>query len=175
VLSTGEVSKGDNFAIVVTMEGLSRSTILWITGAFFVLTFALYGSSLSNSFVRWDDGMLIYENPAIREITPSTLKTVFTSYDPELYIPLTFMSYQVDYALGGTNPTIYHAQNLFWHTLNALLVAGFILLLSRRKWIALLCGVLFAIHPLHTEAVAWASARKDVLSTFFFLVSLISY
>ncbi|MDD5041643.1 MAG: tetratricopeptide repeat protein [Candidatus Peribacteraceae bacterium] len=153
----------------------SRALLPWIIGSFFLLTFLVYGSSLTNAFVRWDDGLLIYENPAIRSITPQSLKTIFTSYDPELYIPLTFFSYQLDFLLGGTNATIYHIQNLFWHTLNALLVAWLLLKLTRRGWLALFGGLLFALHPLHTEAVAWASARKDVLSTFFFLLSVIAY
>lgn len=157
----------------------------WIVCAFFLATFFVYGSSLTHTFVRWDDGLLIYENPSIRSITPGSLKTIFTSYDPELYIPLTFFSYQIDYLLGGTNATIYHIQNLLWHTLNALLVAWLLLTLTRRGhsgqdrpwrgWTALFGGLLFALHPLHTEAVAWASARKDVLSTFFLLLSLIAY
>ncbi|MDD4628220.1 MAG: tetratricopeptide repeat protein [Candidatus Peribacteraceae bacterium] len=153
----------------------SRATLRWIIGGFFVLTFAIYVSSLQNTFVRWDDGLLIYENPSLRSITPSTLKTIFTTFDPELYIPLTFFTYQIDYLIGGTHATIYHIGNLLWHTLNALGVAWFAYLLSRKKWTALFCGLLFAVHPLHTEAVAWASARKDVLSTFFFLGSLLSY
>lgn len=147
----------------------------WILGTFFLITFLVYGSSLQNGFVRWDDGLLIYENPSIRSMTPGTLKTIFTTYDPELYIPLTFLSYQIDYLLGGTNATVYHMQNLFWHTLNALLIAWLMLLLTRKQWLALFAGLLFAVHPLHTEAVAWASARKDVLSTFFFLTSLSAY
>lgn len=153
----------------------SRAQRWWIIGAFFALTFLVYGGSLTSAFVRWDDGLLIYENPAIRSITPHTLKTIFTTYDPELYIPLTFLSYQIDYLIGGTTATIYHIQNLLWHTLNALLVAWLLLVLTRRQWLALFGGLLFALHPLHTEAVVWASARKDVLSTFFFLSSLIAY
>ena len=153
----------------------SPSTRRWIIGLFFVCTFLVYAASLQNAFVRWDDGLLIYENPAIRSITPSSLKTIFTSYDPELYIPLTFLTYQIDYLLGGAHAFLYHAQNLFWHTLNALLVAWFVTLLSRRGWAGILCGLVFALHPLNTEAVAWASARKDVLSSFFLLGSLIAY
>lgn len=153
----------------------SRPLLWWIIGAFFALMFLVYGGSLTSSFVRWDDGLLIYENPAIRSITPHTLRTIFTTYDPELYIPLTFLSYQIDYLIGGTTATIYHIQNLLWHTLNALLVAWLLLVLTRRQWLALFGGFLFALHPLHTEAVVWASARKDVLSTFFFLSSLIAY
>ena len=122
-----------------------------------------------------DDGLLIFENPAIRAINLSTLTTIFTTYDPELYIPFTFFTYQIDFQLGGIEPVIYHAQNLFWHTINALLALWFAWLLVRDRWVALGTGLLFAIHPLHTEAVAWASARKDVLSAAFFLLSLCLY
>ncbi len=142
---------------------------------FFALTLAVYGTSLTNDFVRWDDGLLIYENPAVREITSGSLGWIFSHFDPELYIPLTFFSYQIDYLIAGTSPFMFHLTNLILHTLNSILVAGFVWLLLRRKWVALFCGLLFAIHPLHTEAVAWASARKDVLSGFFFLGALVSY
>ncbi len=152
-----------------------RAARWWIIGGFFALAFLVYGASLSNQFVRWDDGLLIYENPAIRSITPASLRTIFTMYDPELYIPLTFFTYQLDFLIGGTHATLYHLQNLLWHTLNALLVTWLALLLTRRRWVALACGLLFLVHPLHTEAVAWASARKDVLSTFFLLLSIIGY
>lgn len=152
-----------------------RRTLLTVIVGFFLLTFALYGRGLWSEFVRWDDGLLVFENPAIREISWRSLTYIFTHFDPELYIPLTFLSYQIDYQIGGINPFIYHIDNLVLHTLNALLVTWLTLLLTRRQWAAILCGVLFAVHPLHTEAVAWVSARKDVLSTFFFLLSVIQY
>ncbi len=153
----------------------SRSPLLFVIGGFVVLLLGIYGASLSNGFVRWDDGLLIYENPAIRHISPSTLKTIFTSYDPELYIPLTFFSYQIDFLFGGMHAFVYHLQNLLWHGLNTLLVTWLAFLLTRRGWAALTVGLLFAVHPLQVEAVAWAAARKDVLSTFFFLSSIIGY
>ncbi len=153
----------------------SSKILLAIAGCFFALTFAVYGTSLTNEFVRWDDGLLISENPAIREMSPRSVAWVFSHYDPELYIPLTFVAYQLDFAIGGTNPFIYHFTSLFFHTLNALLVLLFIYLLNGRKWVALFTALLFALHPLHTEAVAWASALKDVLSGFFFLASLNTY
>ncbi len=152
-----------------------RSVLLWIVAGFVLLLFGIYGASLRNDFVRWDDGLLIYENPAMRQISPTTLKTIFTTYDPELYIPLTFLSYQIDYQLGGVHAFVYHLQNLLWHTLNALLVVWLLFLLSRRGWIAIIAGLLFAVHPLNVEAVVWASARKDLLATFFFLGSTIAY
>lgn len=151
-----------------------RTTLLVVLG-FALAAFAMYGASLGNEFVRWDDGMLIYENPAVRTISPWSLKRIFTTYDPELYIPLTFLSYQIDYAIGGSGPFLFHLNNLLLHTGNALLVAWLAMLLTGRRMAGLLTGALFLVHPLHTEAVQWASARKDVLSTFFFLAAFIAY
>lgn len=141
------------------------------------LTFLVYGNSLGNSFVRWDDSMLIYENPIVREISFATLRQAFTTYDPELYVPLTFLSYQIDHAIGGMHPFMFHFTNLVLHTANAILVFVLmrILLKARDPWVPLFIGLLFALHPLHTEAVAWASGRKDVLSTFFSLASIVFY
>lgn len=176
----------------------SSRTLFGIIIAFFALTFAIYGHSLRYDFVRWDDGLLVYENPAVRAITPTTIKHVFTTYDPELYIPLTFLTYQLEFQIAGAKPWLYHLDNIILHTLNALCVAWLAFLLLRRRgtdegvegssekpslrssrssdgWIALFLGVLFAVHPLHTEAVEWVSARKDLLSTLFFLLSIISY
>ena len=152
-----------------------RRTLLKLIVLFCVLTFLVYGWSLGSAFVRWDDGMLIYENPVIRELNPQSVARIFTMYDPELYIPLTFLSYQIDYQIAGVNPWIYHFDNLVLHTLNALLVAWLLLLLLKNRWAALAGGIIFALHPLHTEAVMWASARKDVLSTFFYLLAFIGY
>jgi len=146
-----------------------------ITVGFFVISLLIYGMSLGNGFVRWDDGMLIFENPLVRGITPRTIWGALTSFDPELYIPLTIFSYQLDFLIGGTNASIYHIHSLILHTLNAVLVSWLLLIFSRKNWVALLGGLFFLIHPVHTEAVAWASARKDVLSTLFFLLSILTY
>ena len=153
----------------------SKGTMLGIIGGFFVITLVVYGASLKNDFVRFDDGLLIYENTAVREMSLGSLKTAFTTYDPELYIPLTLLSYKMDYLIGGRNPFLYHFHNLILHTLNAVLVTSVLFLFFRNRWLAMLLGVLFAVHPLHTEAVVWASSRKDLLSTFFFLSSLLAY
>ncbi|HVW66945.1 MAG TPA: tetratricopeptide repeat protein [Candidatus Peribacteraceae bacterium] len=149
--------------------------LLGVIAGFFVIGLLIYAGSLHDAFVRWDDGMLIYENAAIRHINGASLAWIFTHFDPELYIPLTFFTYQIEYAIVGTSPFLYHLDNLILHTLNALLVAWVLFLLLRRKWLALFFGLAFLVHPLNTEAVEWASARKDVLSTFFFLGSIISY
>ncbi len=146
-----------------------------VTVFFFVVTFGVYGASLHNQFVSWDDSFLIVENPIVASMNEDTIKQAFTSYDPELYIPLTFLSYQIDHAIAGLNPLMFHLTNLIFHTLNALLVTWFLFFLLENGWLALSLGLLFAVHPLNSEAVLWAAARKDVLSTFFFFASAIAY
>ncbi|MEK7136827.1 MAG: tetratricopeptide repeat protein, partial [Patescibacteria group bacterium] len=153
----------------------SRNVLLSLAGAIFFLVLIVYGASLGNDFVRFDDGLLIYENPVIRETSWRSLKKAFTTYDPELYIPFTLLSYKIDYLLGGAHPFLYHFTNVLLHAANAFLVLLLAYILTGSRIGALFMGVFFAIHPLHTEAVAWASARKDLLSTFWFLLALFSY
>lgn len=141
-----------------------------------LLVVTVYARSIvGNAFVSIDDGVLIYRNPIVRGVTLANIRASFSTYDPELYVPLTFLSYQLDYAVGGLAPPVYHATNLLLHALNAVLVALLVLRLTGRRWAALAAGTIFAIHPLHTEAVAWAAARKDLLSSTFFLLTVLSY
>lgn len=152
-----------------------RRDALFLGGILFLALMLVYGASLRNGFVNWDDGLLIYENPIIREFSFRTIREAFTSYDPELYIPLTFLSYQLNHLVAGLSPWIYHLTNLLLHAGSALLVAWIALLFSKDRFVALVTALLFALHPLHTEAVAWASARKDVLAAFFALLSIVLY
>jgi len=154
---------------------ISLQKIGIVSVLFFCISLIVYGSSLSNNFVTLDDPYVIYNNLAIREITPSTIKTIFTTYDPELYTPLTFFTFQLNYLMGGLEPFWYHTTNLFLHTVNALLVAWLLAGLLGTGLGGLLGGLLFLLHPVNTEVVAWATARKEVLSTFFLLLSIATY
>ncbi|MBI2636420.1 tetratricopeptide repeat protein [Candidatus Peregrinibacteria bacterium] len=159
-----------------------RRFILAVISGFFAISAIVYGKAVWQSeFVRWDDGMLVYENPAIREISPATTRHIFSTYDPELYIPLTFLSYQLDYQIGGIRPFQYHFTNFLLHTFNSLLVAWFAALIfmrrsaTRARGLGIFCGLLFLLHPLHTEGIMWISGRKDLLSTFFTLLTLTTW
>ncbi len=144
--------------------------------AFAVVIIVIYGRSVSYGFVSWDDAMLITNNLIVRGAgTWQGLKAAFTNFDPELYIPLTFLSYQIDYLIGGTSASIYHLHNVWLHFLNTIGVAWFLYLLTGKRWAAFFAAFLFAIHPIHSEAVLWSSGRKDLLSTFYLLISLITY
>ncbi|MCD6405795.1 MAG: hypothetical protein J7M19_08205, partial [Planctomycetes bacterium] len=134
-----------------------------------------YYNTLSAGFVNWDDPKLILENPYVRGLTLENLKHIWTSPIKETYLPLRVTSYAVDYELWGYDPQGYHLTNVLLHAAVALLV----FLVARRlsgSWAAgFFAGVLFAAHPVHTEAVAWASGRKDLLSTALLLASFLMY
>ena len=92
-----------------------------------------------------------------------------------MYHPVTTLSFALEYRFARLNPFIYHFDNLILHLLNILLVYLFIKLLSGNKIIAFVVALLFGIHPMHVESVAWVAERKDVLYACFFLLSMIFY
>ena len=129
----------------------------------------------SNFLITWDDQKYITENASIKEISWVNFKNMFTSSYVNCYLPLTIITYAIEYSLFGLNPVPYHVFNLILHLLNVYLVFIFIQKLANKKEISIIVALVFAIHPMHVESVAWVSERKDVLYSFFFLCSLISY
>jgi len=156
-----------------------RQCAFLVTCAFLLIGIAVYGKSLGNGFVAFDDDTLVYGNPAVHELTSESIAWAFSHYDPELYIPLTFLSYQIDDAIGGGSPFAFHLTNLLLHVLNALLVTWIVTLFiggdRKCRLLSVCCGLLFLLHPLNTEAVSWISARKDLLSSAFFFGALVAY
>lgn len=143
-----------------------------------VITLIVYCMSLSNGFVKnWDDGGYVVENKYIKELTAESVKDIFTptTFYKGNYHPLTTLIYSVEYQMVGASPFLYHLINLLLHLINVLLVYQFIRLLSGRIEIAAITALLFGIHPMHVESVAWISELKDVLYTMFFLAAMISY
>lgn len=139
------------------------------------LVFLLYLPSLWYPFVSWDDELLVTRNAILRLPFLHMVGKAFTSFDPELYAPLTTFSYGLQYTFFGLWAPAYHAFSLLIHVVNVGLVFLIVdRLTSRRRW-ALLCAFLWAIHPLNVETVAWISARKDLLAACFALGSLLAY
>lgn len=141
----------------------------------FLIPFALYFQSLGNYFVAWDDNILVYANPLVRHFSPYAVWAVFTSYDPELYIPLTFLTYQIEHLIFGLNAMVFHTTNLLLHCGISVMIFYLLQRWKIARSAAFVLALIFAIHPLNSEAVAWVSARKDVLSSFFFLATLLQW
>lgn len=136
-----------------------------------------YYPALDNSFTHWDDQYYITNNALITQPTWSTCKTLTTKIISLNFHPLTMMSLWLNSKIfGATTATSFIATNILFHILNTLLVYLFCMkLFSSEKITALICAMIFALHPLHVESVAWISERKDVLYCFFFFLSLLSY
>jgi len=154
---------------------LIRWSLVGLAALLAVIVLFVYAPSLSNEFVNWDDGKLIYNNETVKNFSWESIKTAWTTFDPELYIPLTRFSYQVEYFIFAHNPFYFHLTDLLLHIINTILVFWLLLVLTGKRSISFFVALLFGIHTLNVEAVAWASARKAVLSSFFFLLSMVSY
>src|SRR5439155_11898501 len=102
-------------------------------------------------------------------------KWAWTTFHCGNWHPLTWLSLQLDGTVWDANPTGYHATNLVLHLLNVLLLLIVLLQMTGSLYGSALVAALFALHPLHVESVAWVSERKDVLSTFFLLLTLLAY
>ncbi|MAE68730.1 MAG: tetratricopeptide repeat protein [Candidatus Peribacteraceae bacterium] len=163
--------------LLITDNLSARQLTAAVIGLFITIGFLIYGYSvITNQFVEFDDTLLIIDNLSVIQAGRlSSVLWAFGHYDPELYIPLTFVSFQLDAVIGGLNPWIFHLDNLFQHIINSLLITWILKLLFKRTDAAVILGLLFLVHPLNTEAVAWASGRKDLLSTLYFLASIGMY
>src|SRR5262249_20183348 len=91
------------------------------------------------------------------------------------WAPLTLLSHMLDVQLFGLQPAGHHATNLLLHTLNVLLLFLALQQMTARTWPSAVVAALFAVHPAHVESVAWISARKDVLSGLFLMLTLLAY
>ena len=135
----------------------------------------LYGRTVGYDFVNFDDDILVYQNAKIASFNVHTIKAIFSTFDPELYIPFTLLTYQIEHLLAGFSPWIYHLTNVVLHGATSYLVLRCLQRMTGDKLLSALGAIAFCVHPLNTEAVAWISARKDLLSAFLFFGSLYQY
>ena len=170
------------------MTSRRSSFLLAVVAA--VTTVATYLPALGNGFVNWDDELYIVKNYHIRSLGGSFFRWAFTSFYAANWHPLTWISHALDYALWGLNPLGHHLTNILLHGLNTFLV---VLLMTKLLTVyrektgasfpdekgtliaAGVTGLLFGIHPIHVESVAWVAERKDLLCAFFYLLSILSY
>jgi tetratricopeptide (TPR) repeat protein len=145
---------------------------------FILITIIIYTNSLFNPFI-WDDLDLVYKNLLIRSF--SNFRKIFVVdlfyksgeiASSNFYRPIQNFSYMLDYHFFGLNPFGYHLSNIILHILNVILVYFLILFITRKRSAAFITGLLFAVHPVHTEAVTYISGRADLLVCLFMLLSI---
>ncbi|MFH2142345.1 MAG: tetratricopeptide repeat protein [Bacteroidota bacterium] len=146
---------------------------IFIILSILALGYVSYSPSLDNDFVNWDDDKYILENPDITSL--NNFKKFFSSYYVGNYQPLSILSYAIEYNFFKFNPRPYHKTNLFFHLFNTILLFYIFYFLSGKYNISIIISIAFLIHPMHVESVVWISERKDVLYTFFYFLSVLSY
>lgn len=159
-----------------------------------LLTLIEYLPSLKNAFVQRDDGTYIFENPHIRSMDIVFFKWAFFDFYAANWHPLTWIAHAFDYEIWGLTPQGHHLTSVLLHSFNTFLVVflvikileafkarstlnGFSAFIDEKTTLiaAGVTGLLFGLHPVHVESVAWASEKKDLLCALFFLLSLLMY
>jgi tetratricopeptide (TPR) repeat protein len=141
-----------------------------------IVTFGIYAQLIGHRFITFDDPTYIQENPMVnRGVTLAGLAWAFSTFYAGNWHPLTWIAHMIDSQLFGVIAGGHLLVNALIHAANTLLVFWFLLRTTHARWSSALVAALFALHPLHVESVAWASERKDTLSTFFGLLCLIAY
>ena len=139
-------------------------------------TLAVYWQVIDHDFLNFDDGQYVTDNAEVQSgLTLHGLQWAFTTTYTTNWHPLTWLSHMLDAELYGTNPAGHHVTGLLFHLLNTVLLFLLLKRLTGAHWRSACVAMLFAIHPLHVESVAWVSERKDVLSTFFWMLTIWFY
>jgi tetratricopeptide (TPR) repeat protein len=137
---------------------------------------AVYLPVRKYDFVRFDDDKYVTKNRNIQSgITEQSIHWAFTSSHASNWHPLTWISHMLDYQVFGLNAGAHHLVNVLLHIVNTLLLFIVFTRMTKALWASAFIAAVFGLHPLHIESVAWVAERKDVLSTFFWLLTMLTY
>jgi len=141
-----------------------------------LITLAVFAPSLTHKFLAYDDQAYVTENPHVQAgLTWQGVEWAFRCSAASNWHPVTWLSHMLDCQLYGLRPAGHHLTNVLLHAINAVLLFLVLSRMTGAMWRSAGVAALFAWHPLHVESVAWVAERKDVLSTFFFLLTLDAY
>jgi len=156
-------------------ENKAQKSHLYYLLFLIALTLIVFFPALSANFISLDDYYYVRDNALIRSLSAQNLKDIWGSPFFANYQPLTIFLYAIEYNLFQLNPHAFHFINVLIHLCNICLVYFVILRIGKKQLVAFITALLFAIHPMHLESVAWVAELKDVLYTFFFLSATLYY
>jgi tetratricopeptide (TPR) repeat protein len=160
--------------IRIQKSAMSRPRLIALLLA--LATLLVYLPATRSSFLNYDDDDYVTSNYVVQNgLTFAGIQWAFTTVHASNWHPLTWLSHMADCEFFGLNPAAHHFVNVLFHAANAALLFVLLLRLTNALWPVAFVAALFAWHPLHVESVAWIAERKDVLSTFFALLALLSY
>src|SRR3954463_7071904 len=159
---------------------LHGQNLRWVTACFclglFVLTWVVFGQTLRYDFVNYDDPRYVYQNTRITSgISIANVVWAFAHIHSENWHPLTTITHMLDCQLHGLSAGWHHFTNVLLHSFAVALLFVALERMTGALWRSAFVSAVFAIHPLHVESVAWIAERKDVLSAFFFMLTLLAY
>ena len=159
---------------------LHRQNLPWVTACIcvclFVLTWAVFSQTVRYDFVNYDDPHYVYQNTRITSgINFANVAWAFSHIHSENWHPLTTITHMLDCQLHGLNAGWHHFTNVLLHCLAVVLLFVALARMTGALWRSAFVSAVFAVHPLHVESVAWIAERKDVLSAFFFMLTLLAY
>ena len=153
---------------------MRRSVLLCLVLA--CITLGIFWQIGDHQFINYDDPLYVTNNTHVKEgLTGKNILWAFTTTTASNWHPLTWLSHMTDVEVFGLNPRGHHLTNVFIHTASTLLLFLLLKQITAAPWKSLFVAALFALHPLHVESVAWVAERKDVLSGFFWVVTLLLY
>jgi tetratricopeptide (TPR) repeat protein len=158
------------------MKWIRWQRVALVSGALIVATAIAYAGVMQCAFVDFDDPYYVTQNARVQSgLSLDNLRWAFSTGYFSNWHPLTWISLMVDVEVFAGGATAFHLANLLFHLVNTLLLLWVMFRMTGQLWPSALVAALFALHPLHVESVAWVSARKDVLSTFFGLATIWAY
>ncbi len=144
--------------------------------ALVVVVLLVYGRAATFNFTNYDDDEYITDNShVLTGLSIANLQWAFTGYHAANWHPVTWLSHMMDVQLLGLKPAGHHLVNVGFHCANSVLMFLLLVHLTGARWRSAFVAALFALHPLHVESVVWVSERKDLLSTFFALLTVGAY
>jgi len=157
-------------------DGANKTLKVAICIFLMVATFCIYSQIQDHEFINYDDNRLVTESSLVQAgLTNENIIRVFTTTHFGGWLPITSISYMLDYQLYGLNPKGFLLTNLFFHIANSLLLFLVLFRMTGAIWQSAFVAAMFALHPLNVESVAWAAERKNVLSTLFWLLTMWAY
>ena len=155
-------------------DNIKKYRLLLVCLALAAAIVIAYWHVFSNDFIDFDDPLYVTNNTAVQSgLTWQSIKWAFTTNQAYNWHPLTWLSHIIDCSLFGLKPTGHHATSVLFHIVNTILLFLVLVFSTGSFWPSAFAAGLFALHPLHVESVAWVSERKDVLSTFFWLLTML--
>ena len=154
-----------------------RHRLQFVVSLFLLMaTITVFWQVRDHDFVSYDDNLYVTQNPHVQSgLTEDSIIWAFTSGHASNWHPLTWLSHMLDYELFGLDPKGHHLTNLLLHGANTVLLFLVLSWMTGALWEPAVVAALFALHPLHVESVAWVAERKDLLSTFFWIITMFAY